>query len=189
VIALRLKIIVLVFALLAFASASFALTPSQMATIKADILADQTLNAFPNNSDGAFAIAAIYNANASPNFWVWRTSVSQLEAVTAISVDGTTWSWTLFIGRSQAERDAWREMFADGGVVNPSLTNVRQGFADIFSGPSGTAQLTHLSAIGRRLASRIEKLLATGTGSTGSPATMGFEGPISYQDIFAARNS
>jgi hypothetical protein len=35
----------------------------------------------------------------------------------------------------------------------------------------------------------VEKLLATGTGSDGSPATMGFEGPISYQDVQAARAS
>ena len=165
------------------------LTTAQLQTIKADILASGDLNAFPNTSDGNFAIAALYNLNASPDFWVWRTRVGQLEIVTATSVDNTNWSWPDFIARSQGERDGWREMFADGGTVNASLTNVRQGFADIFSGPSGANQRTHLLAVGRRKASRIEKLLATGTGSTATPATMGSEGPMSGNDVLNARNS
>jgi len=165
------------------------LTPVQQATIKADILADPVLNALPNNEDGAFAIAAIYNIVAVPDFWVWRTSLPQLEIVSTTTLDGTVWSWPIYIGRSAAERDCWREMFADGGSVNASLANVRQGFADIFSGVGGLAQRTHLLAVGRRQATRTEKLLATGTGSTTTPATMSFEGNISYQDVLIARNS
>jgi hypothetical protein len=33
-----------------------------------------------------------------------------------------------------------------------------------------------------------EKILATGTGSDASPATLGYEGNISYQDVQAARS-
>ena len=40
-----------------------ALTPQQLATLKADILADPALNAFPNNADGNTAIANAYNQN------------------------------------------------------------------------------------------------------------------------------
>jgi hypothetical protein len=68
---------------------------------------------------------------------------------------------------------------------------VRQAFADIMSGSqnSAPAQRTHLTAMAKRAANRIEKLLATGTGSLAVPATMGFVGEVSYQDINEARNS
>lgn len=168
-----------------------ALTPAQLAALKADILADPTLSTFPNTPDGAFAVADAYNQPAAPDWWVWRTSVSQLEIVTATSVDNTTWSWPAYIARTQGERDGWREMFADTGSVNAALPNTRQGFADIFSGNTNNApaQRTHLSAIGRRKATRAEKLFATGTGSAASPGTMTFEGNLGYTDVQAARNS
>mgnify|MGYP001570317548 CR=1 FL=1 len=164
------------------------LTTAQLQVIKNDILADPTLNSFPNTSDGNFAIAALYRVTVSPDFWVWKTLVTQSECVSVQSIDVTNWSWTTYIARSQGERDGWREMFADTGAINPSRPNVRQGLADIFSGPSGAGQRTHLLAIGRRLATRIEKLLATGTGSAASPATMEFEGDLTYSDVQAARD-
>lgn len=165
------------------------LTPSQLATVKADILADSTLNAFPNNPDGNTEIAKRYNLIVSPNYWVWRSSMSQSEVVGVTSVDGTVWSWTLYINRSQGERDGWREMFADTGTINPSLANVRQGLNDIFSGAGGLPQRTHLLTVGRRLASRLEKLLATGAGTTATPSNMNFEGNVTFEDVQAARES
>ena len=72
---------------------SLMLTPPQLATLKTDILADATLNAFPNTADGAFEITTAYNIVASPDFWVWRTSVTKDELVAGVSVDGTTFNW------------------------------------------------------------------------------------------------
>ncbi len=64
------------------------------------------------------AIAEFFNLTASPDYWIWRTSVTKAEYVQSVSVDGTTFNWTGagFISRSQGERDAWREMFGDGGA-------------------------------------------------------------------------
>lgn len=169
-----------------------ALTTAQLAAIKADILADSALNAFPNSNDGNFAIAAAYSVTASPDYWVWRTRVTKAEMVQETSVDGTTFNWTGngFITRSAGEQAAWQQIFNGELACNPSLPNVRQAFLDIFSGTgNAAANRTHLSTISRRKANRVEKLLATGTGSTASPATMGFEGTLTYQDIEAARNS
>lgn len=163
------------------------LTNAQLSTLKADILADPALNAFPQTADGAFAIAALYSLNASPDFWVWRTSIPQFEIVSFLSPDATSWSWTTYIGRSQGERDGWREMFADTGTINFSLPNVRQGLQDIFSGTAGAAQRTHLLAIGRRKARDVEKLFATGPGTTAAPATMSFEGTLTYLEVQNAR--
>jgi hypothetical protein len=175
------------------------LLPSQYAALKAAILADPALAALPADNDGAFAIAEAFKADASPDFWVWRTSVAKNEYTQGASVDGTTFNWTGtgFITRSQGERDAWRELFNGSGIggssnaVNPSLPSVRQAFADIFSGPTAPAPAnrTHMSTVSRRKANRAEKLFATGTGSTGSPATMTFEGSLTYQEVFSARNS
>lgn len=168
------------------------LTPAQLATLKADIEADPAFASVPNNDDGHFLIADAYNLTASPDFWVWRTKVTKNEYVQSTSVDGTTFNWTGagFITRSQGERDAWREMFNGTETANPSLANVRQAFTDIFSGGTAPAPAnrTHLTTVSRRKALRIEKLFATGTGSTASPGLMTYEGTITYQDVAAARN-
>lgn len=168
------------------------LTPAQLSALKAAIQADPVLNAQPNNSDGAIAIAEALNLAAAPDFWVWRTAVSKTELTNTTGPDGTTFTWVGagFITRSAGEQAAWRELFNGSNSVNPSLANVRQAFADIFSG-TGNAQAnrTHLLAVARRKATRAEKLFATGTGSTASPATMVFEGNLNTQDVETARNS
>jgi hypothetical protein len=41
----------------------------------------------------------------------------------------------------------------------------------------------------KRAATRLEKLLSSGTGSTADPATMDYEGAADYMDIYRARNS
>lgn len=168
------------------------LTPVQLAALKADILADPAFALVPNSPDGAFEIAAAYSLTAVPNFWVWRTAVTKDELVNAPSIDGTVFAWTGtgFITRSVGERDAWRELFDAGGVVNPSLPQVRQAFLDIFSGGTAPAPAnrTHLATVARRKARRGEKLFAVGVGTTASPATMAGEGDLSYQDVQTARD-
>jgi len=178
--------------ILAVALPSFSqpLTTQQLQTIKAAIVADAALNSQPMNSDGAFAIAAALNLPAAPDFWVWRTAVPKKELVQSTSGDGTrfTWAGNGFISRSAGELTAWQELFNHIQEVNPALPNVRQAFSDIFSGSgNAAANRTHLLAIARRLATRAEKLLATGTGSTASPGTMTFEGQLTYQQVETAR--
>jgi hypothetical protein len=169
------------------------LTTAQNATLKADIQADPALNSQPNNSDGNAAIAAVYNANASPDFWVWKSAITKDELVGGTGPEGTTFAWTGagYITRSQGERDAFNAIFDSQGRVNPSRANVRTAFSDIFSGGTAPAPAnrTHMLAISRRKATRVEKLLATGTGSTASPALLNFEGTITGQDVEAARDS
>ena len=185
------------------------LTQAQLQTLKTDIAANTNTVTFggspvqikdlPNSPDANAEIAAWYSAQASPSYWLWRTSIFESEITRSASADATTWSWTAYIGRSQGERDAWARLFMGGGSgMNPSLTNVRQGLADIFSGAGGSAQRTHLLAICRRPALRVEKLLAvaaTGPGNDGgtrgtatNPDATTHEGYITYQDVTAARN-
>lgn len=184
-----------VLALLAIMTATSAfaqnLTAPQLLTLKNDILADATLNAQPHNSDGATAIANAYKLNASPNYWVWSTSVSRDALLNSASVDGTTFAWTGagYITRSQGERDALNAIFNSQGFTNPSLVNVRQAFADIESGATAPAPAnrTHLLAASRRVANRLEKLFAVGAGTTAAPSTMAIEGAVTVQDVLIAR--
>jgi hypothetical protein len=176
-----------------------ALTPAQLATLKADIAADGTLNPQPKTMDGAITVAAAYNAEASPDYWVWQTSVTQDTITQQASVDGTVWSWPALIARSAGEIAGWQGIMGGTNSCNPSLVNVRQGFADIFSGSanSAPAQRAHLMTICRRKATRFEKLFATTSaappatsgalGATTNVATMTVEGPLSAADVYAAR--
>jgi hypothetical protein len=165
------------------------LTAAQLQALKSDLAAN-----FPTLQDEE--AAAQYNVPANPDYWVWRSFVPDSEIYAATSPDSTTWSWTIFIGRSQGERDAWRQMVNMAGGLNPSLANVRAGVADIFSGAGGVNQRAYLLSVGRRKSTRGEKLFATATaggagqrGSTANPDTMGFEGLITAADVSQARNA
>lgn len=159
------------------------LTVQQQATVKADILANPDLNAQPNNSDGAFEIARLYNLNAAPNFTVWKSAVTIGEV--GQKINGTELAGLTTANNTRLQTLA---MYLAGGV-NPSIPDNRQFFDDVFSGAGGANTRANLLVLWKRLATRIEKLFATGTGSDPSPATLIFEGPISYQDVGAARNS
>lgn len=159
-----------------------ALTQSQLVTLKADILADPALSAFPNNSDGNTAIAQAYALLAVPNFTVWKTNVT-------ITHIGDNIVATDLAGLSSLNSTRLQTVVilsAEG--VNPSLADRRAFFDDIFSGAGGAATRAKLLILWKRLAKRIEKLFATGTGSDAAPATMTFEGDLTYQDVETARN-
>lgn len=169
--------ITLLFSQIAFA----VLTPAQLATLKADIQADGTLNSQPNNSDGNTTIANAYNTTASPDFWVYRTDV-------LITEIGNAFNGTELAGLTTANNTRLQTVAAFSTVVNASLANRRAFFDDIFSGAGGTNTRAALAVLWRRLARRVEKLYATGTGSTASPATMNYEGTLTFEDVGAARN-
>lgn len=166
------------------------LLPSQWPALNTAIKADAQLNALPNDTDGCQTIANAFNLVNSPDWWVWKTSLTLAEATQDTSVDGTTFSWTQFISRTVQEQNGWLAMWGAQGRVNPSLPNVRQGFLDIFSGNQAApiAQRTHLAAVGRRKARRAEKLYTTGAGTATNPALLDYEGFIDWQDVNAARN-
>ena len=73
-----------------------ALTAAQLSTLKAAILADPALNAEPNNSDGAFAIAAALNQLSSPAFIVWKTDIPTKDIKKVIN-------WPEYISRNLRE--------------------------------------------------------------------------------------
>lgn len=172
-----------------------ALTVAQKTTLKNAIAANTNvsgvagayvatpINQIPNNSDGNEAIAGWYSVTASPAFIVWRTLVALGEVGKTFNASELAGLTSLNTQRLQ-NLAAWLEM-----GVNPSLADVRQFFDDIFSGAGGVNTRAALLTLWKRSALRVEQIFATGTGSTASPATMGYEGVLSAGDVEAARNS
>lgn len=159
-----------------------ALTTDQQATLKAYIEANPTWMAYPHNPDGALAITQELELDAVPDVVVWRSDVAESEIVGSTSGEGTDWDWTEYAGLTRSEQGAYERMFANG-TVDAGKPNIRQGFVDIFNGPSGADQRAHMAAISKRLANDLESVFAVGTGTTASPATMEVEGRISYREV------
>jgi hypothetical protein len=162
-----------------------ALTPEQLTLLKNDIAAHPVWGALPHTGDNSYVIAAAYNQLATPDFWVYRTALTEQEIYEATSSEGTTWSWATYMAQTVTERDAWVLMFRPG-QINPSLPQARNGITQIFSGNTAPqlAQKTHLSALFRERASEAEKLFHTsGQGTTASPAVMGFQGQLTMSDV------
>jgi len=159
-----------------------ALTSAQLVTLRAAILADPVLAAAPMNPDGDFDIATAMNAQAVPNFTVWKTSVptSQVgEAMVSTEVAGLT--------TANTNRLMVMVQYS-GGVFNPSRPDTRAGFDSIFSGAGGANTRAALLVVWKRLATRAEKLFATGVGTDQTPASLTFEGPVSHVDVAQARS-
>lgn len=157
-----------------------AMTPAQLATLKTAIEADPAFASLPHNGDGAFAIAESFNATASPAFTAWKSNVSIGEigkTIVATGLAALTTANTTRLG-------VIAQINPDG--INPSRADQRAFFDDVFSASSGDSTRAALLVLWKRLARRVEKLFATGTGSDASPATLVWEGPIAYQDVLQA---
>lgn len=183
--------------LLSLAAPAAALTSAQLVTLRTDINANVTVlpagladcgnyvglqvKNVPNNQDGNLCLARFYNTDASPAFVVWKTGVP-------LTTVGNAFNATELAGLTSLNTQRLQNLAAwlvTG--VNPSLSPVRQFFDDIFSGAGGTNTRAALLALWKRIASRAERLYATGTGSDAVPGLLVFEGSLSGSDVDQAR--
>lgn len=160
------------------------MTPAQLSALRAYIDTVPAWSALPNDSESALIIAAALNEPATPEFVVWRTQLFQ-DTITQNGFD-----WTQVDNLTVGKARIWEWMFLNATrSINPSKPNVRAGIVECWSGTTArvavqTAVLGHC----KRTATVAEKVLATGTGTTASPATMGHEGAVSYADVQSARS-
>jgi len=161
------------------------MTPQQLTTLKAAIVADPALNSKPMTSDGAFAIAEALNADASPAFWAYRRNIDSAEIGKAVNYVAVAAMTTANLQR-----------VSDFLRLNLTTFNGRDDIKtflnDTFSGTlGGQGQATRdaLDLMLRRLVTRFERLYVTGTGTTAAPGTLVLEGPVSFQDVQEARAS
>lgn len=178
--------------LLTSLTAEAALTPAQRHTLHLYAVSQPAFIEAMNNGDDQ-TVANLFNALATPDFVVWRTSVTQDEYQSDVSDALTEFAWNGaggYIARSQGERDAWNTMFANPqNAVNPSRTNVINAFNDIFSGAGAQAvnNRTHLLSMSKRLATLAERILAVGTGTELIPARLKFEGVVTVTEASQIR--
>jgi hypothetical protein len=155
------------------------LTPEQLQTLKAYIASVPAWAALPQNSDTASFIASEMNKDAAPAFTVWKTYVPRDDV-------GKAFVATALAAITSGNNDKLANFAAWNDAVDPSRVDQRAFFDDIFSVAAGASTRAALLALWKRLATVAEKLFATGTGSDAVPATMTFEGNLSYADIVSA---
>lgn len=180
-----------------------ALTTAQLQALKADIAANAgtipagqpwtgayagiAVSAVPNTADGNAAVAGWYNLAAAPAFTTWRKSVTIQEV--GDNLNGTDLSGLSSLNHTRLQTVV---QLSQAGI-NASLADRRQFFDDIFSGTGGATTRAQLLVLWKRLATRAQKLFATGTGSDASPATtasnVGDTFTLSGGDVLNALNS
>lgn len=124
-------------------------------------------------------LADLYNAAST--FIVWRTNLSPTEyreAIVWTEVDALT------AGKARIWEWVTQNMTAP---IDASKANVRQGLMDCWA--SNTTTRIQLTAAAKRAATKTEKLFATGTGTSASPGTLGWEGTLTYTDVGVALNA
>lgn len=178
------------------------MSPEQLILLKAAIAAE-TDQAFVDlrNAVATGAMTEWFNAPSSPAFYVWKTSASVDDIYDAIdwakltpndAADGTE----MYTNRAllcQAKQINLQIMLQGRERINATKTKVRNGLTDALqsvpSGAGGAAQDAGWLAAKNtmyRIATRGEKLYATGTGTQGVPGLAVHEGAISHADFILA---
>jgi hypothetical protein len=159
------------------------LTLAQKTALKTYILADATLAAWYATGRMAEEVANALNLPSTPEWVVWKTAVDP----SAIMANGMDWTRVDNLTVGKARIWDWMTRL---GTLDASKLNIRAGIDAAWVGTAADLAVratvyTHC----KRAATRAEKALSTGTGTTASPATMGFEGALNYVDVDAAMAS
>ena len=156
------------------------LTTTQKTTLKAFVEADPVLNLIPHTYDGAYDLSEALKVVATPAFTVWRTDVPAGEI-------GNAWSGTDIDGMSALNMQRLQLLLASSpvGTFDMSRIDRRNGFLNPFGTSPTNPSKVAMTVVFKRLANRLEKLLATGTGTDASPATLVIEGSVSYQEVYS----
>lgn len=184
------------------------LTTAQLLALKSSINADPAFVNLPNGSDQAFAIAAAYNLPASPDFMAWNKVSSTVDimnkcllsqytpngAAAELLIDGNRCSRLkikqdnlFFLMRGEtfdATQMANRASLLDAITALPSGANGAPVNASQNSGNDALAAAL-------RKATRAEKVLSTGSATTGTTVgnLLGAEGELTIHEIIKARAS
>lgn len=153
------------------------LTPTQLSTLKAIALADPAAYGFILAGNDT-ALAEWFNAQTA--HVVWRSALTPDQSRAAI-IQGAAQLDALTVGK----RDSL--FWLASGNLNVSDATVRAAIDDL-CGTQNTLKAALLAAE-KRTCSVAEKALSTGTGTTAVPATLGWEGSLSGNDMSAIREA
>ncbi len=179
-----------------------ALTPAQQTTLGAAIAAETNATFVAlrqvRNEEG---MAAWLNADTSPAWYAWRPVTPTAEVLNSITwssltpadtADGTS-QFTNRALACQAKQLNLQIILQGQQSVSTGKLNVRQGLSDaLLNVPSGAggalvdagwAGTGKVKATITRVVTRGERIFASGTGTTGVPGDMTFEGRLNAQNI------
>lgn len=152
------------------------LNQTQKTKLKTAIINDPNLTTALNSND-YFTIANYLNVVVSPDFIVWKTSVNPND----IMKNGMDWTRVDNLSVGKARIWDWLTRL---GNFNAAKPNVRAGIDATWVGTAADlAVRDSVYSHCKRSATVVEKVLATGTGSTVSPAVCGSEGPITIWEV------
>ena len=173
------------------------LNNTQLVTLRTAIDADPVL-VQAISAGSVNVVVKAFNAPASPDFTVWKTSVRTEEVFDAINwatltpadiPDGTA-AYTNRSLACQGKQFNLQTILTGRDSISGSKLNIRAGLQDALTNvPSGTggnpvnAGWAGVKAVLSRLATRGEQLFAIGTGSVASPATLVLDGNITDSDV------
>lgn len=191
-----------------------ALTPAQLTTLKADILANGDMNTEPMTSAGAFNIAALYNAVSTTDVWrteapvnliydaiTWTnyTPVDSVPAINGLNGNGELLQYWCRQGNINIKQMNLQNMLIGRTSVDASKANLRAGLRDcVIAIPAGanganivaggSSGVTVMNALLRK-ATRFEKLFATVDATTGTVTAklLVVEGQVTVDEIQQAR--
>lgn len=175
---IRRLFILLSMSLLAAVASAQSLTTAQLQTLKAAILAetDPTFVTYRTNGQTGL-MAAFFNVQASPAFYVWRSAYTP--DLKAAAIDNGI---TQLDGLIASKREVllwWANRTHDA-----RLAATQAAMSDM-TGSQNTLKAALVDGA-KRAVTRGERLYVTGTGSLASPGTAVFEGSITEQHIGAA---
>lgn len=157
------------------------LSTSQIASLKAACLADAACTPLHNAADDV-GLAAWFNGDTT-TYIVWRPSVTREEIMRDAGFD-----WARVDNLTAGKARVWDWMFAFG-TINPSKANIRAGIDAAWVGTAADlAVRAAVYAVCKRSATRAEKVLASGAGTSTSPSVMSWSGAISYADASQIRS-
>lgn len=170
--------------------------------------AGTAISALPNTADANEEIARWYNLTASPAWVVWRDLPMEVvldtiafASMTPADAVPTTPALTVDVYRArslacQGKQFNLQNLTLGRTTAPMKRATYRAGLQDCLTNiPAGAGgSLISANWVGVRDAAKFnatnaEKLFSTGTGTTAAPADLGREGPISKDDVEAARNS
>lgn len=151
------------------------LTSAQLAILKTDIQSRPTLWANGTQQISNEEVAAFYNSTASPAVNVWKPEVTVQELNSAIA-------WSDMVLISQEKQLAYQSMIWNF-KIDMTDAQVRSGIDTIFG--AGSASKAGINNIGKRNATYLEALFATG-GATKVSSLFGYK--LQPEEVSAAIN-
>jgi len=149
------------------------MTPAQLVTLRAAVIADPALAAVGRNDTELTRLL-----NLPTTFVAWRTDVSTNDT-------GNAWVGTDIDGMSALNMQRLQLLLASSpnGVFDMSRADRRAGFENPFGTNVNNVSRVAMRAIWKRFATRAERVFATGTGTDAVPGLFGFQGVLSVADI------